>query len=77
MTMNCPNCKNPIQISSGTCEWCGAQIGTESGGPQNQSTGTSSKPNNFNEMPRGRRIGLIVIAIIVFILIYLQINPIT
>ena len=73
--MECPKCKNPIQISSGTCEWCGAQIGT--GGPQNQSSVTTSKPNNFNEMPRGRRIGLIVIAIIVFILICLKINPIT
>lgn len=76
MTMNCPNCKNPIQISSGSCEWCGAQIGTGSGGTQNQSSGASSKPVNFNEMPRGRKVTLIVIAIIAFLLVYFQLNPI-
>ena len=27
--MNCPNCKNPIQIQGAFCEWCGAQIGQE------------------------------------------------
>ena len=24
--MNCPNCKNPIQENSSTCEWCGFTI---------------------------------------------------
>ena len=27
--MNCPNCKNPIQVKGAFCEWCGAQIGQE------------------------------------------------
>lgn len=24
--MNCPNCKNPIQLNSTECEWCGSEI---------------------------------------------------
>jgi hypothetical protein len=27
--MNCPNCKNPIQIRGAFCEWCGAELGIE------------------------------------------------
>jgi hypothetical protein len=27
--MNCPNCKNPIQIKGAYCEWCRAELGIE------------------------------------------------
>ena len=74
MTMNCPNCKNPIQVNSGTCEWYGAKTGNKTG--NNVSANHGNNPVNNNEIPRGRKVGLIIIAIIAFILIYLQINPI-
>jgi hypothetical protein len=73
--MNCPNCKNPIQSSGGSCEWCGAKIGNNFG--NNVSANSGNNPGNINEIPRGRKVGLIIIAIIVFIIIYLQIDPIT
>jgi hypothetical protein len=73
--MNCPNCKNPILVNSGTCEWCGAKIGNNF--VNNVSANSGNNPGNINEIPRGRKVGLIIIAIIVFIIIYLQIDPIT
>lgn len=76
--MNCTNCKNPIQVSSGTCEWCGAQLRSNVGNSFT-SNNSSSPMNSVNakKIPRGRKVGIIIIAIIVFMLIYFQINPIT
>jgi hypothetical protein len=42
--MNCPNCKNPIQENSSSCEWCGVPLSVNNSNTAN-AVNSTDKPN--------------------------------
>jgi len=73
--MNCPNCKNPVQANNTACEWCGTQL-INNEAKESVSSATN-KPTNWKDISSRRKVVLIILAILVFLFIYLQINPLT
>jgi hypothetical protein len=74
--MNCPNCKNPISANSITCEWCGTKL-LNNEIEEASNVKRINKTTNWNELSSGRKAIIIVFAILLFLFIYFQINPIT
>ena len=74
--MNCPNCKNPISLNSITCEWCGTKLLTNKV-EESSNVEKINKTTNWKDLSNGRKVIIIILAILLFLIVYFQINPLT